>query len=154
MTISSEKLTNFAAMTIKHTLNRIPRWLTTALVVAAILYATLASHPVGADKMPLFPGVDKVVHFIMFATLAAALLFDLSRTKNAAPAGRLMAWAGTAAIVFGAVDELMQHWLTTERSGDPVDWLADTGGVATVLLIFGAWQRRRRRGDHRPACRD
>ena len=96
-------------MDIQHHLAKIPRWLATTLVVAAILYATIAPHPAGADELPMFPGVDKVVHFIMFATLAVALLFDLSRSKKATSAGRVMAVAGVAAILFGAVDELLQE---------------------------------------------
>lgn len=131
-------------MGIQHHIAKIPRWLTTALVVAAILYATIAPHPVGADELPLFPGVDKVVHFIMFATLAAALLFDLWRIKTATSAGRVMAVAGVAAVLFGAVDELLQECLTDNRSGELLDWLADVGGVAAVLLIFSALRRRHR----------
>ena len=84
----------------------------------------------------MFPGVDKVVHFIMFATLAVALLFDLSRSKKATSAGRVMAVAGVA------VDELLQECLTDNRSGEALDWLADAGGVAAVLLIFSAWRQR------------
>lgn len=129
-------------MDTQHHLAKIPRWLATTLVVAAILYATIAPHPAGADELPMFPGVDKVVHFIMFATLAAALLFDLSRSKKATSAGRMMAVAGVAAILFGAVDELLQECLTDNRSGEALDWLADAGGVAAVLLIFSAWRQR------------
>ena len=129
-------------MDIQHHLAKIPRWLATALVVAAILYATIAPHPVGADELPLFPGVDKVVHFIMFATLAAALLFDLSRSKKATSAGRVMTVAGVAAVLVGAIDELLQECLTYNRSGEVLDWLADAGGVAAVLLIFSAWRLR------------
>ncbi|MDE5643542.1 MAG: VanZ family protein [Muribaculaceae bacterium] len=135
-------------------LKHIPRWLATVLVTAAILYATLASNPVGADHLPLFPGIDKVVHFIMFAALTAALLFDLSRMKKAVRARQRFGVSGTAAVVFGAVDELLQQFLTSDRSGDILDWAADCGGTAAVLIIYSAWLRQHQRGAHRPACRD
>ena len=135
-------------------ITHIPRWVTTAVVSAAILYATLAPHPVGADQLPLIPGLDKVIHFIMFATFTASMLFDLGRTNKAAPAGRRMALAGAVSVVFGAVDELLQSYITENRSGDIIDWFADMAGIVTVLLIFAAWRHRHRHATHRPACRD
>lgn len=134
-------------------IDKIPRWLLTVLTAGAICYATLAPHPAGADVLPMFPGADKVVHFIMFATLTAALLFDLRRTKKAAAARRIAIRAAVASMVFGAVDEIMQSCLTTVRSGDILDWLADMAGTCAMLLIFLIWRRQRRHKVHRPACR-
>lgn len=135
-------------------IGKIPRWLLSALTAAAIVYATLAPHPVGADELPMFPGADKVVHFIMFATLTAALIFDLWRTKKATTAGWIIIRAAVASVAFGAVDELMQKYLTSARTGDLLDWLADIAGTLAALLIFSIWQRRHRRGVHHPVYRD
>lgn len=47
-------------------LDRIPRFLTSAVVTAGVLYLTLAPRPFGSVRIPLFEGADKVVHFMMF----------------------------------------------------------------------------------------
>jgi len=54
-------------------------WWPTALVVGVILYATLNSDPVGADRFPAIPHLDKLIHAIMFGGLFSAISFDRRR---------------------------------------------------------------------------
>ncbi len=92
------------------------------LVSLAVLFAP-------ADDVPSSPpGVDKLVHLLLFAALAAS--------------GR---WAGVRAgllagslVVYAAVSEVVQGLSALERSASVADWVADVVGVLAGLLAW-AW---------------
>ncbi len=98
------------------------------LVSLAVLFAP-------ADDVPASPpGVDKVVHLLLFAALAVT--------------GR---WAGARAgvlgvllVVYAAVSEVVQGVSALERSASVADWVADTVGVLAGLAAW-AWAARRSR---------
>ena len=98
------------------------------LVSLAVLFAP-------ADDVPSSPpGVDKLVHLMLFAALAAS--------------GR---WAGVRAgvlagslVVYAAVSEVVQGLSALERSASVADWVADVVGVLAGLLAW-AWAERRTR---------
>ena len=73
-------------------LDRIPRFLTSAVVTAGVLYLTLAPRPFGSVRIPLFEGADKVVHFMMFFAMAFAYHFDF-RVARSRSTKRVL-WAG------------------------------------------------------------
>ena len=78
------------------------------VVVAAILYATLNSDPVGADDLPQIPHLDKLIHAIMFGGLFSAIMFDRMRSHcSDSLAIRIMIAA--VCVVCGAVDEIAQN---------------------------------------------
>jgi VanZ family protein len=56
--------------------------------------------------------------------------------------GRCWLMAALAAILFGGLVELVQAFLTTHRSGDWHDLLADAVGSAVVVLAVRLWARR------------
>ena len=92
------------------------------LVSLAVLFAP-------ADDVPWSPpGVDKLVHLLLFAALAAS--------------GR---WAGVRAavlagslVVYATVSEVVQGLSALERSASVADWVADVVGVLAGLLAW-AW---------------
>lgn len=110
-------------------------WWPTALVVVVILYATLNSDPVGADRFPAIPHLDKLIHAIMFGGLFSAISFDRRRDGHALTAGSLVLFAAIS-VVAGALDEVLQQALENGRSGDILDWLADTVGI--IIAYFTA----------------
>jgi hypothetical protein len=98
----------------------------TVLVSLAVLFAPASDVPAAP------PGVDKVVHLLLFAALALA--------------GR---WAGTRPgplalllVVYGAGSEVVQAVSALQRSGSVLDWLADAAGVGLGLLAWTAGERR------------
>ncbi|MGK5115561.1 MULTISPECIES: VanZ family protein [unclassified Geodermatophilus] len=99
------------------------------LVSLAVLFAP-------ADDVPAAPpGVDKVVHLVLFAVLAAS--------------GR---WAGIRArvlaallLLYAAVSEVVQGLTPLERSASVADWVADAVGVLAGLLAWAGLERRSRR---------
>jgi hypothetical protein len=136
----------------------------TALVVLAILWLTLAPHPLPSDDIPMFEGADKVVHALMFGGLVFALTFDRrlfahrrqlaafrtadnqatpsSLHAEATRGGSQSAMAGwmvllcfaVASSLFGGVIELLQDAMGLGRGGDVWDFCADTVGA----LFFAA----------------
>lgn len=79
---------------------------------------------------PLIPHLDKLVHVGCWALLGLATWFAISSPKLPLP--RLF-WAVGPAAAFGVLVELGQG-LTTSRSADPWDALADTVGAILGAL--------------------
>lgn len=118
-------------------LDRIPRFLTSAVVTAVVLYLTLAPRPFGSVRIPLFEGADKVVHFMMFFAMAFAYHFDFRRGKKPIDEARLMGWIFVSLSAFGGLIELAQWKMRMGRSGDWYDLLADiAGAVYGIILVW------------------
>lgn len=118
-------------------LDRIPRFLTSAVVTAGVLYLTLAPRPFGSVRIPLFEGADKVVHFMMFFAMAFAYHFDFRRGKKPVDEARLMGWIFVNLSAFGGLIELAQWKMRMGRSGDWYDLLADIAGAVYGIIL--AW---------------
>lgn len=118
-------------------LDRIPRFLTSAVVTAGVLYLTLAPRPFGSVRIPLFEGADKVVHFMMFLAMAFAYHFDFRRGKKPVDEARLMGWIFVSLSAFGGLIELAQLKMRMGRSGDWYDLLADIAGAVYGIIL--AW---------------
>ncbi len=107
------------------------QWWPTALVVCAILYATLNDDPVGADELPPIPHLDKLIHAVMFGGLFSALCFDYYRSRHRLATGIMLCFAA-ASVCAGCLDEIAQTLLENGRSGDPADFAADCVGIAVA----------------------
>lgn len=118
-------------------LDRIPRFLTSAVVTAGVLYLTLAPRPFGSVRIPLFEGADKVVHFMMFFAMAFAYHFDFRRGKKPVDEARLMGRIFVSLSAFGGLIELAQWKMRMGRSGDWYDLLADIAGAVYGIIL--AW---------------
>lgn len=118
-------------------LDRIPRFLTSAVVTAGVLYLTLAPRPFGSVRIPLFEGADKVVHFMMFFAMAFAYHFDFRRGKKPVDEAHLMGWIFVSLSAFGGLIELAQWKMRMGRSGDWYDLLADIAGAVYGIIL--AW---------------
>jgi VanZ family protein len=99
---------------------------------AVVVLISLAVLFVPGDGVPAAPpGVDKLIHVLLFLVLAVSGRWAGIR---AGTLGALLAG-------YGAVSEVVQ-WLTPlERSGSVADWLADVVGVALGLLAWAAGSR-------------
>lgn len=84
---------------------------------------------------------DKIVHAGMYLGLGWALVRAMRITAMAA-------WPRVGltlgALLFGALDEVVQRWIP-RRTPSLTDWLADAVGIGLALLVFGLG----RRGDGR-----
>ncbi|WP_222193810.1 VanZ family protein [Modestobacter italicus] len=97
------------------------------LVSLAVLFAPASDVP----SAP--PGVDKVVHLLLFAALS--LTGRWAGVRRGVLAGLL--------VVYAALSELLQSLDLLNRSTSVADWLADVVGVLLGLLLWDLLARRR-----------
>lgn len=77
-------------------------------------------------------GSDLVVHVLLFAAVAG----------SAVMAGLAVLPVVSLLACHAVLSEVAQHWFVPERSGDPLDTLADLVGTAAGAVV--AWSYRRR----------
>ena len=108
------------------------------LVLILILYLTLVPQPLGDEELPLFPGADKLAHFIMFGVLTGSFLYDRWRfNRQLALRGALIVALCSALI--GGVVEWLQSAMDLGREGnDPLDALANALGAFAAVPICAA----------------
>jgi glycopeptide antibiotics resistance protein len=111
--------------------------LRTGFVLALVVVFALAMLPLPAT-ITVVSYQDKIEHCLAFLALT---LLGLAGWR-----GRTVQIAG-GLVLYGAVIELTQHWLTIHRVGDPLDVLANSVGVALGTGIA----MRMARGDRRLA---
>ena len=110
-------------------------WLPALAAVALVVQLVavyLPGSPGGGLELPWLPGLDKVVHFLIFG--APVYLF-----------GRLTRRVGLVAGVFAVhavVSELVQWRFIPYRDGDPLDALADLVGIGLAVLLLKRRPRR------------
>ena len=112
-------------------MTRALRWLP-ALLIAGLLVYFSSRSPAELPGPSLAGGLDKVAHFVAYAALALAVrLAWRPRTL----------WPVVVVVgLFGGSDELHQG-LTPGRDPSGWDLVADVGGAATAMLVFGRMNR-------------
>ncbi len=126
------------------------RWISTALVVLAILYLTLVPRPLPDNNIDI-PGLDKAVHAVMFGGLAFVACIDMAmrgRGRYAFLPSRRAWGVAIAVAAFGGAVEIAQQSMGAGRSGDVWDFAADCAGVAIGILsatgALRAWHKQNR----------
>jgi hypothetical protein len=105
-----------------------PYALTVALYCAAIFY--LSSRPIPEDVEVIFfvPGMDKALHGLLYAGLAALVSVGLWRSNERLSRARLV-WIPTAfATLYGLSDEIHQRFVP-QRTFELADLVADFAGA-------------------------
>ena len=95
------------------------------LVSLAVLFAPASDVPSAR------PGVDKVVHFSLFLTLAL--------TARWAGVGRQV--TALSLLLYAVVSELLQGTDLVGRDAELLDGVADATGVLVGILLWGALTR-------------
>ena len=116
----------------KKILEKLPRYTLTVVSIAIVLYFTLFPRPFGNVRIPLFPGADKVVHFLLFFALGFSWLFDFRKRSRRSVAGCFL-----SGVALGGLTELLQWGFVDGRSGDWLDFLADAAGVGLGMALCG-----------------
>ena len=92
------------------------------------------------EPLPPIPALDKIVHALMYAALTAACLHAAALPQRQRLATALLVALGAAG--YGAVMEIGQKALTSTRSMDPLDALANAvGALACALAVFAVARR-------------
>lgn len=93
--------------------------------------------------MPKFPwlkipGVDKLIHAILFGVEAGLLIFAFGSVKDKSWIP-ILAWC----FVLGGILELAQHYWIVGRSGDVLDLAANmAGGLLGIAAVRLFWRSR------------
>lgn len=77
------------------------------------------------------PHFDKLVHFSLFFILCLLLFMPLKKLKL-----KYYYLSPSLSIALGLLLETIQHLVTVSRSSDPLDFLANTSGIAAATLFF------------------
>ena len=107
------------------------------LLVLVVTYFSLM-NPAKVGIL-LFRGWDKVVHFCMYAGLSGVIWIEYlwKHRRKKMNVVHAMIGAVICPVLFGGVMELCQQYFTNYRSGDWIDFWANTAGVVTAAWI--AW---------------
>lgn len=97
------------------------------LITFIIAYLSLMSMPKSNSG---FHSVDKLYHIFAYFVLSICWLISFSKNKKA----KNIVLFGC--IIYGTVIEILQNTLTTHRTGDYKDVLANTFGILLGLMIF------------------
>lgn len=134
-------------MTLFRTLKAYPLSL---LCVAAVWYLCLFRPP--RTGLEGIAGIDKVVHVLMYLGMCGMMWREHRKVHPRADGRRTVPAFVVAPILMSGLIELLQEHATTYRSGDWMDFAANSLGVALAALagnvLLPAWERRRsaRRG--------
>ena len=94
--------------------------------------------------LPFFPEtplddvafIDKWVHFIMYGGTCLIIWLEYVRKHRSPDYEKLFFWAWLAPVAMSGIIELIQEYLTTTRSGELLDFAANTMGV-TIAAVIG-----------------
>lgn len=110
------------------------------LIAAAIFYLSVTTGE-SLPKLPAFPNADKLVHFLMYATLAAVIAWEMRKSGKALIPTALCAILIASA--YGGMLELIQPYFPP-RSCDLLDFIADAAGAGFgYTLTEIAWKQTR-----------
>lgn len=126
-------------------LNKITRWGLSILCFIAIMWLTLAPHPLGDTDIPLFPGADKLAHFLMFGGFAFCIIFDWERYHEWAPCPRIiMMRAADIPCAVAILTEVLQLTMGLGRAFELLDIIADiTGAYVCAIVTYLIFNRGR-----------
>ena len=89
--------------------------------------------------------IDKWTHFVMYGGTCGVIWWEYLRCHKTLDGWKLLMLAVLGPIVMGGVIELMQKYCTTNRSGEWLDFLADSIGVVLGALFGLAVYRFKKR---------
>ena len=91
----------------------------------------MPTDDLSAPRALLFHGVDKVVHFVLFAVFTFLAIKTVEKSKLHIPRWGI----GVVIIFYAACTEVIQSQISG-RNGDILDFVADVLGVTAVLTFL------------------
>ena len=118
--------------------------LLTATYCAGIFYLSSLSEP--PDPGISIPYLDKFVHALLYAGLAATVSIGIRRSNETVQPWVQMWIPVTFATAYGVMDEVHQMFVPN-RDWELSDLIADAvgAGLAQLALVHGLWRARDRR---------
>ncbi len=131
------KFSNFATIMWK-------RYLFSLLLALCIVVVSLI--PIPETRLENIPFYDKWTHFLMYGALSLVVWWEHLRRGGKVEWTRAVAVAVVAPVVLSGLLELAQAYLTTCRSGDWLDFAANSVGVALASLCVCTYIIYKKRG--------
>lgn len=103
------------------------------ICLLAIWYLCLFKPP--HTRLSEITNFDKVVHVTMYLGTCSVIWWEYLRSHNRMHWGKLALLAVVAPILMSGLIELAQAYLTTNRSGDWIDFAANSVGVLLAALV-------------------
>lgn len=113
----------------------IPSGIPSVIMIALVSYFSLTDNPVGAT-ISLFPGSDKVVHFIMYFVTTTTFIYDYTKLKF--PHYTVLSkeiLITFIAATMGLLMECGQLALSNHRCFEALDIVANTVGAFTAFGV-------------------
>ncbi|MGN1256612.1 MAG: VanZ family protein [Bacteroidaceae bacterium] len=121
-----------------HYIKTYPLGLLIALAIVALSLAPFPEIP-AAEDIPL---ADKWTHMVMYGSLTLVIWIQYLRSHQKVHWIKLTIGGILAPAALGGLMELAQAYLTTYRSGDWLDFIANCIGVAIAVIPGLAIQRK------------
>lgn len=122
----------------KKFISHIPPFLPSLLITVFIIYLSIDSNPLDANSLHLFPGADKLVHFIMYFSCVVVYVGEYGRKRfpHHTKLNFELLWTSLA-IVLGLMMEVVQLMVPELGRGyELADWYADIAGALTAFLLM------------------
>ncbi len=106
-----------------------------------VTYLSLASFSeYGGLPIMKIPHMDKAVHFIFyFIGSVLSCFFIRERTAGRTPIRKAMIYTALAMAFFGLLIEFLQYFMTYDRSGEILDFMANLTGIVLGLIVVNLW---------------
>jgi len=102
--------------------------------IIIVVLSLLPKSAVDSERIKLFEGADKIVHFFMYFILMAFWYFASKKILKI-KRRRFIIVGIVFSIFLGIILEILQNYLDIGRSFDTFDIVANTTGVFFVFLI-------------------
>lgn len=118
----------------------IPKGLCSVIITAVVIYLSLSSNPLDINSFRLFPGFDKVAHFLMYFATVVVYLYDYTKFKLPHHTSLNLELVFTAcAALMGLMLEIGQLVLTDCREFEILDCLVNAVGALSGFLVMRFW---------------
>ena len=112
----------------------------------AILVLTAVPGSVFPHVKPIV-GIDKVAHVAMYAAFAFLCIWGYRRqylTRDGNYRKKALLLTALISVAYGGITEIMQEYLVPKRTGDWLDFFADSAGTLLGLLVFLLFFKKRK----------
>lgn len=109
----------------------------TLIISLLITFLSLANfNDLSTPTVLLFPGADKMVHFIMYFTLSLVFMLECYYKSLVQPKKTKLILINLIPLLMSITLELIQEYLTTSRTGSFYDELFNILGILVAILTF------------------
>lgn len=112
---------------------------TISILIIITILSLINTSKIQPKDIELIPHFDKIIHFLMYFTLAFFFMFEyyLHHKKGITKISQIL----ILPILWGGFMELMQYFTTSNRSADWWDMVANTLGIFIAYLVVVGFRK-------------